>query len=150
MSSAPHPVVATGGRYAALADYAAAHGLTMYEAQKHWHQHRPDRRQRLPNRRPSVTFPVRWQTDAGAQSFTLTAGFDPDTAQLAEVFYADGQRSGSGMQHTVQDACTVISIALQHGVTVAELAHSIGRVPMAGGTAPASLIGAILDALGAV
>lgn len=107
-------------------------------------------RQRLPNRRPSVTLPVLWQTEAGSQHFTLTAGFDPITVRLAEIFYADGQKTGSGMQHTVQDACTVISIALQHGVTVAELAHSIGRVPMGGALAAASPIGAILDALGGV
>lgn len=105
-------------------------------------------RHRLPNRRPSVTLPVTWRTDAGEQYFTLTAGYDPATGVLAEVFYSDGQKTGSQVQHGVQDACVIISVALQHGVTVAELARSIGRVPMAGTCTAASPIGAILDALG--
>ena len=147
MTLAPHPVVATGGRYAALAEYAHDHGLTMAEAQRQWHLHRPDRRQRLPNRRPSITLPVAWSTGRGVLHFTLTAGFDPETGTVAEVFYADGQREGSAMQHTVQDACVVISLALQHGVQPTDLAHSLGRLPLPGGEGPASPIGAIVDAL---
>lgn len=105
-------------------------------------------RTRLPDRRPSVNLPVVWRTDTGEQQFVLTAGYSPDTGALAEVFYSDGQKTGSQLQHTVQDACVLISVALQHGVTVAELARSIGRVPLYGATAAASPIGAILDALG--
>lgn len=147
MTLAPHPVVATGGRYSALAEYAQEHGLTMAEAQRHWHLHRPDRRQRLPNRRPSVTLPASWTTGTGVQQFTLTVGFHPDTGAVSEVFYADGQREGSAMQHTVQDACVIISLVLQLGGLPAELAHSLGRLPMPGGEGPASPLGAIVDAL---
>jgi len=104
-------------------------------------------RRRLPDRRPSVTLPVVWRTEGGEQHFTLTAGYDPETGALAEVFYSDGQKTGSQLQHTVQDVCVIISVALQHGVAPAEMSRSIGRVPVYGATAPASPIGAILDAL---
>lgn len=104
-------------------------------------------RKRLPDRRPSTNLSIAWATEAGEHQVTLTAGFDPATGALAEVFYSDGQKTGSQLQHTMQDACVIISIALQHGVTVAELAHSLGRVPLWGRMAPASPIGAIIDAL---
>jgi len=35
-----HPILATEGRYAALADYAREHGLTSADAQRLWHQWR--------------------------------------------------------------------------------------------------------------
>lgn len=39
-AAAPHPICATGGRYAALAKYAAAQGITHAQALRLWHQHR--------------------------------------------------------------------------------------------------------------
>lgn len=36
----PHPIIATGGRYSDLADYAAAHGLTQAQALQLWHKER--------------------------------------------------------------------------------------------------------------
>lgn len=107
-------------------------------------------RARLPNRRPSITVPAAWSTADGQHHFTLTAGFCPATGALREVFYADGQRQGSQMQHTVQDACVLISLALQHGAPVTALAGSLGRVPVYGADAPASAIGVIVDALAAL
>lgn len=103
-------------------------------------------RTRLPNRRPAATAEVIWRTADGQHAFTVTAGFDA-SGTIAEVFYADGQKSGSMLQHTIQDACVVISIALQHGVALADLAHSLGRVPLGDEDAPASPIGAIVDKL---
>jgi hypothetical protein len=35
-----HSILATGGRYEAMASYARDHGLTMAEVQRLWHQHR--------------------------------------------------------------------------------------------------------------
>lgn len=147
MTFAPHAVVATGGRYAALADFARDHGLTMAEAQRLWHLHRPGQRQRLPNRRPSITLQAGWHSGISEQRFTVTVGFNPETGAVAEVFYADGQREGSAMQHTVQDACVLVSLLLQLGGQPADLAHSLGRLPLPGGEGPASAIGAIVDAL---
>lgn len=36
----PHPIIETAGRYAALADYAARHGLTHAQALQLWHKER--------------------------------------------------------------------------------------------------------------
>lgn len=103
-------------------------------------------RDRLPNRRPSINVEVIWQTDAGEAAFTLTAGFDPATGLLREVFYSDGLKSGAAMLHTIQDACVLVSLALQHGAYLDVLAHSLGRLGR-GCHVPASPIGAVVDAL---
>ena len=104
-------------------------------------------RARLPDRRPSVNLPVIWRAESGDHAFTLTVGLDPASGALREVFYADGQRSGSAMQHSIQDVCVVISLALQHGITPKAMAGSLGRVPVMGGCEAASPVGAIIDAL---
>jgi hypothetical protein len=53
------------------------------------------------------------------------------------------------MRAVLADACVVISIALQHGISASDLAKSLGRVPnlAAEGDAPASPIGTILEAI---
>ena len=78
----------------------------------------------LPHRRPNITRAVQWD----GHEFSVTIGLDPVTARPAEVF-ADTAKGGQ-MQATIADACVVISIALQHGVTAADLAKSLGRVPV--------------------
>lgn len=48
----------------------------------------------------------------------------------------------------LEDACVVVSLALQHGITPAELAHSMGRAPAGETTTtPASVIGAVVEVL---
>ncbi len=101
-------------------------------------------RKHLPQRRPNVTRNVQWD----AHSFTVTIGYDPETGAVAEVF-ADTP-SGGDMAFTLADACVLISIALQHGIAPAELAKSLGRVPVLwaeGETQPASPLGAIVEAI---
>jgi hypothetical protein len=99
----------------------------------------------LPHRRPNVTLDTIWN----AHLVTVTVGYDPATGAPLEVF-ANTQRGGD-MQATIADACIVVSIALQHGVTPAALAKSLARVPaFVNGeetTAAASPIGAILAAI---
>ena len=107
-------------------------------------------RNTLPNRRPCVTVKVIWQTAATAQTFHVSAGFDPATGELAEVFAADGQRSGSDLQAVITDACVLTSLLLQHGVSLGAIGRSLGREPHMGGTRPASVIGAIVEALAAL
>lgn len=103
-------------------------------------------RERLPPRRPSQTVVAEWHGHALA----VTGGFDPRSGRLAEAF-ASGPRFGSDLQALVDDACVVISLALQHGATVPELSRSIGTVPAWGEGGPverpASVVGAILEAL---
>jgi len=98
-----------------------------------------------PSRRHNITQAVEWHGIA----FTVTPGFDPQTGALCEVF-AD-TRKGGDMAATLADACVLISIALQHGITANQLSKSLARSPdtFAGGdaTLPASPIGAIMDAI---
>lgn len=99
----------------------------------------------LPSRRPNATRAVRWD----GHEFSVTIGFDPATGQPAEVF-ADVAKGGQ-MQCTIADACVLTSIALQHGITPADLAKSLGRVPVftgdEGATGPASPVGAVVEAI---
>lgn len=105
-------------------------------------------RRTLPTRRPSITVPAAWNN----QCFTVSIGFDPATGTPLEVFA--GEAKGD-MLALVSDACVALSIAMQHGATPAALLRSMGRAPvwaivdgeMVETTAPASPIGAILDAI---
>ena len=100
-------------------------------------------RARLPDRRQNQTFRVAGEWGA----FTITVGYD-SAGQAREVF-ADGFKNG--IESLADDACVLISIALQHGISPAELRKSLGTVPdLARGEfaeKPASLIGEILGAL---
>lgn len=99
----------------------------------------------LPNRRPNETRVVTWQ----GNRIAVTVGFYPGTGRPGEVF-ADAA-AGGHLQATLADACVLISIALQHGLTPEALAKSLGRVPeWVGGVktdAPASPVGAVIEAL---
>ncbi len=109
------------------------------------------KRQRLPNRRPSVTETV----EVEGQRVEVTIGFAPETGAVREMFLAAG-KSGSTLAGLLSDAAVAISVGLQHGVTPAALAKSIGRLPVGciapadldrpqPARRPASLIGAALD-----
>ena len=103
-------------------------------------------RQTLPTRRQGFVADVDWE----GHHMTVSASYYPGTWRIGEVF-ADPEKGGQ-MQATLSDACTLISIALQHGITVAELSKSMAEAPDLirgkGHTLPASPIGAILNALG--
>lgn len=77
----------------------------------------------LPARRQNVTRSVTFN----GRAFTVCIGFD-DAGHPREVF-ADGEREGSGMQAFLDDACIVISIALQHRIPAEDLMRSLGTVP---------------------
>ncbi len=110
-------------------------------------------RQRLPNRRPAVTETLVVE----GQRVEVTIGFAPESGAVREVFLMAG-KTGSMLDSLLADAAVSISVALQHGVSPAALAKSVGRVPSApatpdaldqlvSGSQPASLIGAALDLL---
>ena len=102
-------------------------------------------RTRLPDRRRNAIRDIAF----GGQAFTVCVGYD-DAGRPLEVF-ADGQKTGSTMAAFIDDACIVISIALQHGIAPAALARSLSTVPVwengVKGEGPASPVGAILAAL---
>jgi len=104
-------------------------------------------RERLPDRRPAVTGEVVWS----GHRIAVSAGFLAD-GRVGEVF-ASGARYGSDLQRLLDDACVVISLALQHGARPADLGRSLGRLPVPGSEEahePASVLGAVVDWLAEV
>ena len=98
-------------------------------------------RERLPNRRPSETADLEYE---GAR-YAVTIGFYPD-GRPGETFTGNA-KVGSAMEGLLDDACILVSLLLQNGVEPAALAKTVGR--LGDGTAPASVIGAIVDLLAA-
>ncbi|MEQ8605161.1 MAG: hypothetical protein RIB45_17755 [Marivibrio sp.] len=115
------------------------------------------RRKRLPNRRPAVQETLLFND----QLIYATAGVDPETGRVSEIFLT-ASKEGSLLNHTLGDAATVISVALQHGVSIEALRVSLATLaertpapaeldhPPAAGRAPASPIGAALAFLARV
>lgn len=108
-------------------------------------------RNRLPERRLTFTDTI----EAYNREFTVSAGIDPATGKIREVFLG-GEKSGSTLEHIFQDAAVVISVALQYGITAEAMARSIAREPAEIvrpedidrtdlPTTPSTLIGATLD-----
>ena len=90
-------------------------------------------RDRLPNRRPNETETL----EVSGQRFEACVGFDPDSEQPAEVFLTGG-KEGSHSAAMLSDAATIISVSIQYGVSLEDLAKSVGRLP-AGVVAPAEI-----------
>ena len=95
-------------------------------------------RQRLPNRRPSFTTQLAYESN----TYSVTFGFDVRNDRIAEVF-THGAKVGSAMDRILDDACVALSLLLQYGVEPAALAASMGR--LGDGKSPASIIGALAD-----
>lgn len=57
----------------------------------------------------------------GSHSFIVTFGRCPSTLKLMEVFYSDGMRVGTDLQHSVTDACIIISLLLHRDVPIEEI-----------------------------
>ena len=80
------------------------------------------KRKRLPNRRPAITETL----EVEGQRVEVTVGFAPESGAVREVFLAAGM-TGSMLDSLLADAAVSISVALQHGVSPAALAKSVGR-----------------------
>ena len=98
-------------------------------------------RVRLPDRRPALTREI----EHAGHRFSVTIGFDL-TGRPREVF-AGGAKIGTDLGQLIADHCVVVSLALQHGCTSAELEKSMGVVPdpasAPGASRPASVFGVI-------
>ena len=98
-------------------------------------------RQRLPNRRRQETVELQY----GQYDYLVSVGFDANGA-IREVFVA-GQKHGSTLDATLDDAAIIISHHLQRGGTAEQLRKSMSR--LGGGigvaTSPASPVGAVVD-----
>ena len=96
----------------------------------------------LPQRRRAETFTVVCRN----QPVAITAGFYDDGA-LGEVFI-DSRKSGADRRDTSRsDAAVVISLALQHGVSIEVIRHAVTRC---NDGSPASILGAVVDCLSAI
>jgi hypothetical protein len=93
-------------------------------------------RRTLPQRRAAETFDLLFRN----RTVTIAAGFYSG-GELGEVFI-NGGKTGQDIQSTARDAAVVISLALQHGVPVADLRHAVTRDSSG---AAASILGAIAD-----
>jgi hypothetical protein len=78
-------------------------------------------RERLPNRRQSVTFRV----ECGGLAYTATASWFRD-ARLAELFL-NNQKSNSAADVSARDAAITFSIALQHGADLETIRRALCR-----------------------
>ena len=76
------------------------------------------------------------------QPFTVTVGFYSDGAP-GEVFI-DGGKTGNDIESIARDAGVLLSLALQHGVSPETIRHAVTR---GASEEPASIIGAVVDAL---
>lgn len=93
-------------------------------------------REQLPNRRPNETL----EFDRDGIRITLTVGYKPDGA-VGEIFL-NADRSDSMLDVLMSDAAIIASLALQYGVSLRQIAHSIKRDKFGIASSP---IGAALD-----
>ena len=97
-------------------------------------------RKYLPTRRQVTTTTITWNEHL----FDLTIGFyDEELLHPGEVF-ANSGKTPEAVQQLVQDACVLISVALQHGISPSALGKSIPRFDNG---APYTIIGTICDIL---
>ena len=95
-------------------------------------------RRTLSQRRASETFDLRFWS----QNFKVTVGFYPDGTP-GEVFI-DGGKTGQDVQSTARDAAVVLSLGLQHGVSIESIRHAVTRDSSGGAV---SILGATIDAI---
>jgi len=93
-------------------------------------------RERLPARRRSLLLRVVYR----GTHYHVRIGLYAD-GRLGELF-SYGDKIGSDRRREMDDACVCVSVALQWGADIHELAESMGRD---GCEAPASALGAVID-----
>lgn len=97
-------------------------------------------RVRLPQRRRGIGFTI--PDPHTALSYDVMVGFDPE-GQPKEVFVSCNKVT-TAMDIAGRDIGTLISIALQHGVSLAELAAAMTRDD---DSSPQGVAGVVLDAM---
>jgi hypothetical protein len=101
-------------------------------------------RNNLPNRRSSVSFTIDFQ----GERYDVTTGFY-DNSRFGEIFInrirdKSAAKLGQQLDAVCRDSAILMSLALQHGVDLADLKHSITRDDDG---APMSIVGAIVDSI---
>jgi hypothetical protein len=93
-------------------------------------------RQRLPNRRGSISFSFEHR----GLGFTCTYSRFGD-GRVAEVFITN-HKVASGVDVEARDAAIILSFALQHGADISAIARALCRDPRGN---PSGVMGACLD-----
>jgi len=87
------------------------------------------KRQKLKNRRLNVTNCL----ETGSGKYHVSFGIEPETGRIGEIFIR-GSKIGSDMDILLDDATVVLSLALQYGVPLDQLIHSLHTGREEGGT----------------
>lgn len=95
-------------------------------------------RQRLPDRRLTITDRVDW----AGRTYLVGVGFDADGV-VREIF-VDGVKGGSDEEAILGDAGVLVSLLLQSGWSVERLADHVGREGVLPGRPAASILGLAL------
>ena len=100
-------------------------------------------REMLPDRREGVLLRVTHQHHLGTRDYTVNYGFDSQ-GRVREIF-CHNEKPGTDLDAIMSDACIAISHLLQRGMTVVELADTLGRdcEEMSRDGVPASPLGTI-------
>jgi hypothetical protein len=98
-------------------------------------------RARLPARRPALVFNVPHPDPASRVNYDVSVGFDE--GQPREVFIGCNKLT-TAMHTAGLEIATLVSIALQHGATLTELAAAMPRDDR---NQPQGAAGAVLDAV---
>lgn len=77
-------------------------------------------RKKMPNRRPAVTRVLETLTDR----YYISLGIDPEDLETREIFIR-GSKIGSDMDLLLDDASLILSLALQNGLSLEQLLHSL-------------------------
>lgn len=94
-------------------------------------------REKLPQRRPSLTFDFR----CGPHHYTATVSYFAGSNRLAEIFLGNG-RAGSDVDAAAKDSAVVASLALGYGVPLDVIRHALLRDPRGVASSP---LGVALD-----
>lgn len=97
----------------------------------------------LPNRRRTLS------TEIEHRGVGIVMGVGFDAAGTVREVFADGPKTGQDMEGLLDDGCILLSLLLQSGHGIADLAERLGREsidpadPATGQRPPASAIGAV-------
>jgi len=94
----------------------------------------------LPNRRTHETI----QFEFWGQRYVVGFGRARPSGPIAEIFL-NCSKSGTQAETLARDSAVLLSLALQHGVTLEEIGHALTR--NADGS-PGGPVGALIDLLG--
>ena len=97
-------------------------------------------RHKLNNRRPTISRVLETETDTYHVSF----GLDLSDMTIREVFIG-GSKIGSDMERLLDDASVVLSLALQYGLPLDQLLHSLHTGREEGGTSIVARVIAVMN-----